>query len=98
MTVHVDGQHILSGSKGLKSNGGFGFFYMEVTVIFFFQQGISSTTSSPNSKLSVTLTLILEDKGLLALWPLLGSSKRSTRKGYKVRMSALPSGKMCMLI
>ena len=42
----------------------------------FFPGGISCTLSSPNSKLSVTLTLILEDKGLLVIWSLSGRGPR----------------------
>ena len=70
----------------------FSCYYMEVTVVFV-QEGCPAPCV-----LSITLTLILEDKGLLVIWSLSGRIPEEDNKPYKVRVSASPAGNVYVLI
>ena len=63
----------------------FSCYYMEVTVVFF-QEGCLAPCV-----LSITLTLILEDKGLLVIWSLSGRIPEEDNKPYKVRATVKSS-------
>lgn len=77
---------------GIKIKGCFGFYDREVAAFFFFfPSRDSSTSSSPDSNLSVTMTLVLQDQGLCDLVP---SEQNSRRRHWKARMLALPLGKI----
>lgn len=84
-------QPILSDFEGLKSKDVLASTTGKWLPFFFFPSRDSSTSSSPDSNLSVTMTLVLQDQGLCDLVP---SEQNSRRRHWKARMLALPLGKI----
>lgn len=70
--VHVHSQYTLSNFAGLTSRAERGWFLLHGSDCHFFSAGSSRTLRSPNSQLSVRMTLITEDKRLSDIWFHLG--------------------------